>query len=308
METPGKNTVIAFEYEGTVHEIYFIPENFNELVTEAKSNSISKSTLFNIYIAKYSKYQYFCYRNNNSSFCGYIRYKQITNLSSLDKYEIDDEIRLHYFDFDEDKVPLKNDTHYEKALKYCDKNGIYLLKLIIRKSNNLPSSDDELEPVAEEDAHANSIPDDKSDKISSRNNLVFNQRIDPSHFDENGEAFSPEENGASSAINEVYFKNAPVKLLESQDNDVHKSSSIIILNRIAKDAKPKTGRVKGWFKEIGSYMGMTQSSNKELIELALADDPSKELNNDDIILAFPGCVVKKTWRVTNKQCKYILLW
>ena len=34
METPGKNTVIAFSYEGEEHEIYFIPETFQELTQE----------------------------------------------------------------------------------------------------------------------------------------------------------------------------------------------------------------------------------------------------------------------------------
>lgn len=50
METPGKNTVIAFVYEGQENEIYYIPQDFTELSQEAKGNPITIAFL-NFYIS-----------------------------------------------------------------------------------------------------------------------------------------------------------------------------------------------------------------------------------------------------------------
>ena len=35
-ETLGKNTVIQFHYSGEIREIYYIPQDFKELMQEAK--------------------------------------------------------------------------------------------------------------------------------------------------------------------------------------------------------------------------------------------------------------------------------
>jgi len=46
METPGKNTVIAFDYMDQQHEIYFIPQDFNELTSEVKGKFVYSQVLF----------------------------------------------------------------------------------------------------------------------------------------------------------------------------------------------------------------------------------------------------------------------
>ena len=36
METPGRNTAIAFVYKDQEHEIYYIPEVYQQLIDEVK--------------------------------------------------------------------------------------------------------------------------------------------------------------------------------------------------------------------------------------------------------------------------------
>jgi len=109
METPGKNTAISFVYKDQEYEIYYIPQDFGELVDEVWG-----------------------------------------------RYNIETSIKMHYLDFDNDKVSMKNNEQYQNALKYWDKNGIFLLKIFV-KENSFNMSDEE--SVAEEEVHANKVPE-----------------------------------------------------------------------------------------------------------------------------------------------------
>lgn len=237
-----------------------------------------------------------------------IQYFDITRLSSakilpsIDVFKLMEPLRMHYFDFDNDKVHIRNNEQYENALKYCDSNGIYLLKLHVREGHEIPSSDDELDPVAEEEVHANKIPDKNADKSSARNGQVFSQNQENDRMDDSGDAFKTAKDLLDTESGEMYYDALSEKSPELNQCDVLKPASVRILNRVAKDVKPKQGRITGWFKDIGSYIGVREGQ-KDYYDLAVIEDSNPELGNEDIILAVPGCVVKKTWRVTNKQGK-----
>lgn len=217
-------------------------------------------------------------------------------------FKLIEPLRMHYFDFDNDKVHIRNNEQYENALKYCDSNGIYLLKLHVKEGHAIPSSDDELDPVAEEEVHANKIPDKNAEKSNSRNGLVFSQTQENERIDESSDAFKTAKDKADSESGEMYFDALCEKSPELNQYDVLKPASVRILNRVAKDAKPKQGRITGWIKDFGSYIGVREGQ-KDFYDLAVVEDSIPELGNEDIILAVPGCVVKKTWRITNKQGK-----
>lgn len=221
----------------------------------------------------------------------------LSNNHDIDQFKLTEDIRFHYFDFDGDKVHLRNNNHYEKALKYCDKTGIFLLKLYLKLGEEMFSSDDELDPVAEEDVSINAIPDENSEKSNARNNMVFSQG-----YDNGVNKVYLEESGIAPHLNEKYFDSMPEKSHGPQHKDVLKRASIKLLDEIAEDVKPKPNVVKGWFKDIGSMIGIGDT-HKDSIELAIIEKNVPELSNEDIILAIPGSVIKKTWRITNRQCK-----
>ena len=89
METPGKSTVIEFVYNADPHCIYYVPEGYQDLVTEAQ-----------------------------------------------DKFDVMEVIKFQYSDFDGDRQDIKTDPDLTKVLKYCDKNGIVLLKLYVITAEN----------------------------------------------------------------------------------------------------------------------------------------------------------------------------
>mmetsp|Transcript_32755 Transcript_32755/g.29037 ORF Transcript_32755/g.29037 Transcript_32755/m.29037 type:complete len:121 (+) Transcript_32755:24-386(+) len=119
MTTYGRNTVISLNYKEKETEIYYIPETYDELIQDIL--------------------------------------KLFDSIANLSNYQ--NKFRIFYYDFDSDKVNIKNDYDFQSALKYCDKNGIYSLKLYLNPSNNETSSDEESEMMPEEEAIPNHVPE-----------------------------------------------------------------------------------------------------------------------------------------------------
>jgi hypothetical protein len=206
---------------------------------------------------------------------------------------------MHYNDFDGDKVHIKNYLDFENALRYCDKNGIFLLKLYLRDLDDNSSSEEDYE-INEEEAVANPIPD-QAEKANLRNSKIFEKGYDEYTFQQQIDE-NPHLIMENSKINDQYFNEFPSK--GSNIFDVVKPAQLLVLNRVAKDAKPKLNKVSGLFKSVGNFIGITDETVQERMDYAVVDDTIPEYSNEDIILAFPGSVVKKTWRIANKQCKY----
>ena len=195
---------------------------------------------------------------------------------------------------------IRNYSDFENALKYWDRNGIYSLKLYIKPSSIELSSDEELDLVPEDEAVPNSVPEQKIEKSNLRNNQIFSNG-----FDEYALRQEEEDNQRlmveNSKINDNYFESFPSKA--SNNYDVLKPASFEVLNKTDKTAKPKQNKVMGWLNRTGNALGLSRETRDEIIEYSVVDNSIQELGNDDIILAMPGSVVKKTWRISNKQCK-----
>jgi hypothetical protein len=197
-------------------------------------------------------------------------------------------------------VHVRDYSDFENALKYCDKNGIFLLKLCIRNLEDNSSSEEDYD-INEEEAVANPIPD-QADKSNLRNSKIFLKGYDEYTFQQQIDE-NPSSMLENSKINDKYFDAFPSK--GSNIFDVTKPAQFLVLNRIATDARPKQNKVTGLFKSVGNFIGITDETVQERMEYAVVDEAIPEYSNEDIILAFPGSVIKKTWRIANKQCKII---
>eukprot|EP00344_Euplotes_crassus_P005206 CAMPEP_0197002300 /NCGR_PEP_ID=MMETSP1380-20130617/6826_1 /TAXON_ID=5936 /ORGANISM="Euplotes crassus, Strain CT5" /LENGTH=201 /DNA_ID=CAMNT_0042420367 /DNA_START=157 /DNA_END=759 /DNA_ORIENTATION=+ len=201
-------------------------------------------------------------------------------------------MRLFYYDFDKDKVNIRKYSDFESALKYCDRNCIYLLKIYLKPQTNDISSDEEADIIPDEDAIPNHVPEHSIDKSNSRNNKVFSHG-----FDEYALRQEEEENAnlmmENSKINDNYFDCSYSK--SGKSYSVLKPASITLIDRLDPDAKPKSGVVKGWWSKATNSLGISTESREELSEYARVTKSIPILGNEDIILAIPGSVVKKTW-------------
>jgi len=207
------------------------------------------------------------------------------------KFHLNSQFKLHYLDFDGDKVKMRRNDHFENALKYWDKNGLYLLTLFVTESDG-EISEEEWEPVAEEDAEINGVWQRNLEKSNSKNNKVFTSNYDEERMSDGHifDYFGSEKEAVTGM---------PSKSTAAVNMDVLKPASIKILSRIAKDAQPKESSVKGWFKDLVG-LGAGENTKEGLNMMVVENDNIFDLGNDDIVVAVPGSVVKKTWRIANK--------
>mmetsp|Transcript_1169 Transcript_1169/g.1281 ORF Transcript_1169/g.1281 Transcript_1169/m.1281 type:complete len:121 (-) Transcript_1169:374-736(-) len=103
----------------------------------------------------------------------------------------------------------------------------------------------------------------------------------------------------NSKINDNYFDHFVPKA--SISSSILKPASFDILSKLDEEAKPKSNVVMGWLNKTGNLLGISNESREELFEYAIVEKDTTELSNEDLILAPPGAVVKKTWKISNKQ-------
>ena len=181
-------------------------------------------------------------------------------------------------------MPIRSDAHYKNTLKYCDRNSMYLLKVIVKDDNGNQSSDDDWEPVAEEEVHANKIPIDEIDTSNkSRRNAVRHSKTNNVEDNNLIEDFftTNEDPKSDNDIDEKFFDALPYHRLRKSDCDVFIDPSFNILNRTDKDAKPKQGKIKNAFSRFANYIGLSDSYS-DWVDLCVVDNSIPENGNEDM--------------------------
>ena len=184
------------------------------------------------------------------------------------------------------KSTLNKYSDLENALKYWDKNSIFLLRLYLKPMTNELSSDEESEMIPDEDPIPNHVPDQEIEKSNSRNNKVFSNGYDE-YSQKQEEEKDLELIMENSKINDNYFK----KYRGSVGIDILKPASFTLLTTLDSNAKPKKGSVMGWLSRKTTSL-ISSETPEEKQEYAVVNDKIEEYSNEDIVLAIPGSVVK----------------
>lgn len=129
------------------------------------------------------------------------------------------------------------------------------------------------------------MPEHSVEKSNARNVQIFSRGYDEyamrQEEDQNAELMVE-----NSKINDNYFE--VTRARGNKSFAVLKPAAITLLDKVDREAKPKSGTLKGWFSKATNSLGISTESREELIDYAIVNTTIPELSNEDIILALPG--------------------